>query len=1338
MWRHHALRIGRGFWRGLLWLGLLLLVILVPTLVMLGSEGGSRWLLERGLGMQRAISASYQSGSLLSGLELRDVHFQNSKFDLRVRHMLARWSLLQLFLGSVDLKTLQAEGVSLRLLSPPTGKPTQLPILVLPIRLHIQDVQLRDMQLFTYQAVRPLTLEELRLAGRWQGYRLRLARLSARQEKLGDLGLSGRISLRGGYPLELQGKFDYLAFRQQGWQPLQLKLTRELADLELALQSQGPLTGQGVARIKPLEPALPYSVNVEWQPVQLPWWPQQQLASKGGQVQADGDKTGLRSVGQAQLSGRQLPAGDYAWKGKTNWHSADFESFDFKGLLGKVKANGHVGWQGGFDWKLKADFQQLDLARQWPVPRIAVPVMTGKLESDGRTSSSGSGVKAVLRLANGESWDLQEKGRSWLWDIHQPQEVKLQWRQVRRVLPGLQSLSSTEGELEFRGDISDYSLLLETGLESPRLPAGQWSAELSGADRHVNVERLDYQGEAGELGFGGEVDFGPTISWQGALVLSDFSTGWLLPDWSGQFTGHLAGAGEWGNGRRDVRIQDSYVTGQLRDKPLLLDGPVSVSLPPAAGWPQAQTPGLRLVWGADQVDLKGGVQAGVWDLQAGLQLGDLAQFEPRLQGALNGAIKVTGAERQPDIDADLQASKAGVAALRLRDASLQLRLRQLGQADSTAAFLVDGVTNSEGRDLGQLALEFSGRQDDHRLQWQAGGDRIHGQGSVEGAFDPSTLSWKGRMETGQVSLPEMDWLLSEATALEWDGQEKQLLLAEHCWISLEARLCSDGDIQVGPVGAFHLALTGLQAERLAQVLPEGLLLTGAISGRADGGWERGQRPQATAELKAEGGKVELARDEPQPPLELPYEKVALSLKADAQSLGLRFDLLSQSLGQGHIEAGLDPYAEHRTMAGTLALQGLRLDVFQPFFPALATLAGSVSADGRLQGTLEKPEFWGNVQLARGELGLHRLPVNLHDVTARIDVKGNAADISGAMKSGQGTATVAGKADWATEKPTLDLAIKGERFELKQEPQLLAEINPDLRLQVEPGQVDINGQIVVPTGRLNLKPLTDKAVPLSSDVRIVSTAEGDRAQVAAAMANWLINADILVRLGDDVFFHGYGVNGRLLGALRLRQQGRKGLEANGEVELDKDSRYDAYGQRLQIRRGRLIFAGNLTQPGLDVEAVREVDSKVVGVRVEGRANTPEVSFFSDDGGLSQEEILSYLVLGRPLDTSSGKEGPNLSAAAAAIKLGATGGAGLTSQLGDSLGITDLSVDAEGSGDDTQFTVSGYLSPKLYLRYGVGIFTPVNTATIRYKINSKIYLEAVSSLDSAIDIFYNLKF
>ncbi|MDQ8036952.1 MAG: translocation/assembly module TamB domain-containing protein [Pedobacter sp.] len=1334
--RRHLQRLGRGTWRLLLWLGLFIVVAIVALLLVLGSESGSRWLLHQGLGMQKVLSARYQSGTFLSGLELADLHFRNAKMEIQVRRLLARWSLLHLLQAEIALLDLKAEGVDLHLLTPPTGKPTKLPLLVIPIKLDIQSAEITDIRLFNYGATKPLTLERLGLAGSWRGYKVELARLTADQAQLGHLALKGEISLRGAYPLFVQGRFDYRAFREKGWQPVHITLRRQVDDLDIELVSQGGLTANARGRLRPLEPNLPYSANLQWQALQLPWLLEQKLASKGGQLHVSGDKSGLSSLGQAQLSGRQLPAGQYDWKGRTNWHSAHIDSFSFNGLLGKLKASGDFSWQQGYDWKLLADFQQLDLARQWPVPHSVAPVMTGKLETKGRTNVKGSAANATLKLANGENWALQQQGKSWLWNFKSPQELKLQWKQVSRQLPGLEALHSNEGDLELRGSVDDYSLLLDTGLAGPKLPTGQWSGELSGSHRHVNVERLQYQGEAGEATLGGEADFGETIRWSGALVLGDFESAWLAPNWSGQFTGHLAGQGEWGKARRLINIEDGHINGSLRGQPLLLDGPLYLQVP-ASGWPRGRTPGLQLAWGSDRLQLKGGLEDAGWNLNGAVQFPALSVLGAGLQGSINGTVALQGEERRPDVLANLLAEKLGAAGFRAKAANLQMRLARLGEADSSLSLLVDGVTNSAGRSFGQLGLEASGKQSAHRLQWQAGTETVYGQGSLSGRFEPETLSWEGQIDTGQLSLPQMDWLLSRAVAVVWDGRAQQLTVDPHCWVSQEAKLCNVRELLAGKTGSAELELTGLAASRLTGLLPEGLALTGDISGHAEGGWEPGQRPHLKGGLLAEKGAVVLARDEPAPPLELPYRKVELAVEA-ADVVSLRFDLDSDSLGQGHMAARIDPYDENRSLSGTLALQGLRLDVLQPFFPAIATLNGNVAADGRLQGTLARPEFWGSLQLDKGELGLHRLPVNMNDISLRADVRGNTADLSGELHSGKGLAKLEGRADWATEKPVLDLSIKGERFELKQEPQLRAEIDPDLRLHVVPGQLDLSGQIVVPSGELNLKPLTDKATPLSSDVRIVSTEEGDRAKATVTVSQWLINADVLVRLGDDVYFHGYGVNGRLIGAMRLRQQGRRALEANGEVELDKDSRYDAYGQRLLIRRGRLIFAGNLTQPGLDVEAVREVDSQVVGVRVEGRANAPEVSFFSDNGGLSQEEILSYLVLGRPLDTSSGKEGPNLSAAAAAIKLGATGGAGLTSQLGDTVGITDLAVDAEGTGDDTQVTVSGYLSPKLYLRYGVGIFTPVNTATIRYKINSKLYLEAVSSLDSAIDLFYNLKF
>ena len=85
-------------------------------------------------------------------------------------------------------------------------------------------------------------------------------------------------------------------------------------------------------------------------------------------------------------------------------------------------------------------------------------------------------------------------------------------------------------------------------------------------------------------------------------------------------------------------------------------------------------------------------------------------------------------------------------------------------------------------------------------------------------------------------------------------------------------------------------------------------------------------------------------------------------------------------------------------------------------------------------------------------------------------------------------------------------------------------------------------------------------------------------------------------------------------------------ATGELAI-RDGSYRAYGQNLDIRTGRLLFAGGpLTTPGLDVEAVRRPASDVlVGVRVRGTLREPVFALFSEPD-MSQSRQLSWLVLG----------------------------------------------------------------------------------------------------------------
>ncbi len=162
-------------------------------------------------------------------------------------------------------------------------------------------------------------------------------------------------------------------------------------------------------------------------------------------------------------------------------------------------------------------------------------------------------------------------------------------------------------------------------------------------------------------------------------------------------------------------------------------------------------------------------------------------------------------------------------------------------------------------------------------------------------------------------------------------------------------------------------------------------------------------------------------------------------------------------------------------------------------------------------------------------------------------------------------------------------------------------------------------------------------------------------------------------------HGFGLSADLQGQVHIGDN----LDTRGELRLN-DGRYSAYGQRLTIRRARLLFAGPIDQPYLDIEAIRQTGDVIAGIRLSGSAEQPTTQIFSEPA-MSQEQALSYLVLGRPLSTTG--EDSNM-LAQAALGLGLMGSSGLTGDLAKNLGIEDFALDTQGSGSSTAVVATAW--------------------------------------------------
>ena len=227
------------------------------------------------------------------------------------------------------------------------------------------------------------------------------------------------------------------------------------------------------------------------------------------------------------------------------------------------------------------------------------------------------------------------------------------------------------------------------------------------------------------------------------------------------------------------------------------------------------------------------------------------------------------------------------------------------------------------------------------------------------------------------------------------------------------------------------------------------------------------------------------------------------------------------------------------------------------------------------------------------------------------------------------------------------------------------------------------------------------------------------------------------------FRGFGANLPLAGALHLTQSGQGVMQARGVIQVSERTTVDAVGQNLELNYAQVRFAGDVKNPRLSIEAVREIDNQTVGVRVTGTVANPIITVFND-ANLSEQQAMNALVTGRlsESNTQISEQGfrsqvtNNL--AAAGLSLGLRGTRNLTNDIGRALGLESLVVDASGNSDDTHVNVTGYISPDLYIRYGVGVFNAETSLSMRYQLTKRIYVQATSSTERIVDVVYRWRF
>lgn len=807
----------------------------------------------------------------------------------------------------------------------------------------------------------------------------------------------------------------------------------------------------------------------------------------------------------------------------------------------------------------------------------------------------------------------------------------------------------------------------------------------------------------------------------------------------------------------DFRIADS----QLAGHPLQGEGSARLRAD------SLDIPKLLLAAGANRLDIAGQLQPDSGELTFTLAAPRLEQLGPGFAGALQAKGTARGSFARPHIDAEWQVSRLRLPNLLQVDSAhgsgaLQLDRKapwMLGNAslDAAAQGVRSGALQVESV---SASLRFAPPAD-APLALQLRAQKIALPDYRADSFSVDADGSTGRHTlTAALVQAEQQWRLQAAGALQaqasrWQGSIEQLNGSGRLQASLAApapleispqqielrqfRLTSEGALLA--IEQFRRDAAGMQTRGRFEHLPLATLLPYlrpqpdiSTDLQLGGEWDLtlAGLPRGTFSLQRERGDLATGGATP---VKLGLQRLEARANAGNGKLQLELHADGANLGTIDVDAGLAMNG-----AGSLGISpqsalsgGARIAVpslrwLAPLIAPTASAEGSLEGELKLAGTLGAPRLAGQLDGLHLRLALPELGVDLRggslDASFQ-DTRLLVKNLRFAANGGQ--LTVSGPIDLAGAQPDMQLALEAERYPLLTRSDRKLTVSGNGAVNLREGRLQVSGGFSADSGLIDLGH-TDKP-KLSDDVVIAGQASKKTVTPLAL--------DVVIGLGEGITVRGHGLDAVLVGQVQFRNDAGEPLKAEGAMRVVSGT-FAAYGRELEIEKGLLYFNGAPGNPGLDILAMRRGQQVEAGVAVLGTALAPRIVLVSEPP-VADAEKLSWLVLGRGLDATTG--GSDLAAlqGAAASLLGQGATAGVQAGLASAFGLDQLSL---GTSSDTLqqriITIGKQVSSRLHIGIEQGLESASSVLLLRYTISRKLSLEIDTGTRTAFSVFYNFAF
>ena len=626
------------------------------------------------------------------------------------------------------------------------------------------------------------------------------------------------------------------------------------------------------------------------------------------------------------------------------------------------------------------------------------------------------------------------------------------------------------------------------------------------------------------------------------------------------------------------------------------------------------------------------------------------------------------------------------------------------------------------RRVAQASFTLQGRSEQHEARFTANA----AGGSVEAHADGSFAQGEWRTRWDQLDIDAgSDVRLLLETPLRARVSAASLVVDRFCLRNESARLCAEGEYRPsgwrGVLDATQLPLSTLTAGLTPQVIYEGTIdfeaRAAALGGAAPTGTIKAGLSGAQLRHQRANGRVDVIR----------LGSGWLGGEATPTAINGEFALDAGETGRIHgtltaqrsTPAWADMPLHADLRATTRAVNFINL-----YVPEIDRSAGLLDADLVIGGTLGTPLLNGVLRLSDGELDLYQVNLALRGVGFEARLLDNGFTFSGSARAGEGAVTARGKLSWRQGQPLGELALQGKDLLVVDVPEARVTASPDLLFRIDGRRLDATGTVTVPAARIAPADLTGAVVASSDEVLVGSPPRKPE-------DTFQISSNLRLVLGERVTIDTFGLSGRLAGSISAQTTPDGTSRGSGELGV-AEGKYMALGRRLDIERGRLIFGGGLlADPAIDIRATKEFPDVKAGVNVRGTLRAPRMTFFSEPS-LPQSQIVSLILAGGSLESAQDSD----RAGAGGNALLAQGGAILAQQLGSKIGIEDVGIE-QNLANETSLVLGKYLTPRLYVSYGVSLTEAINTIKMRYTLGDNWTVKLESGAVQSADLEYTIE-